>query len=370
MKISPTVSLFVLAALMPVRQVCHADPSDSAAATGKPPTVSYSPDYVAVLPGYAMPSTAFGDTGSGATISGIYGRQFMPKLSLEVNVQSSTFEVGVSHGSNYYQNGGTVDLVYSLMDRRTAAFVAPFVLVGAGGVDDDFYPHTREGAAFLAEAGVGMVTKPLFAYGVRFRLDARYVHDGFEGGHEERRVLAGVELALGRTRHEVEYLPGKVEIREVIKEVTRPWVDTDGDGVEDDRDQCPNTPRGVKVDARGCMIENQRLALQGVVFDTNTWRLTVNATTVLDLISAAFLGQPTLRAEIAGHTDSVGSVAKNQLLSQQRADAVRTYLIFKGVHPEQLTAKGYGKSQLLVAPETDAQDRERNRRVELRVLAQ
>jgi OOP family OmpA-OmpF porin len=118
------------------------------------------------------------------------------------------------------------------------------------------------------------------------------------------------------------------------------------------------------------MIENQRLALQGVVFDTNTWRLTVNATTVLDLISAAFLGQPTLRAEIAGHTDSVGSVAKNQLLSQQRADAVRTYLIFKGVHPEQLTAKGYGKSQLLVAPETDAQDRERNRRVELRVLAQ
>jgi OOP family OmpA-OmpF porin len=222
----------------------------------------------------------------------------------------------------------------------------------------------------VAEGGVGLVTKPLFAYGIRFRLDARYVHDGFEGGHEERRVLAGVELALGRTVRQVEYLPAKVEIREVIKEVARPWIDSDGDGVEDDRDQCPNTPHGVKVDARGCMIENQRLALQGVVFDTNTWRLTVNATTVLDMISAAFLGQPTLRAEIAGHTDSVGSVVKNQLLSQQRADAVRTYLIFKGVHPEQLTAKGYGKSQLLVAPETDAQDRERNRRVELRVLAQ
>jgi OOP family OmpA-OmpF porin len=347
---------------MPVRQVCHAEPSDS---------VTYSPDYVAVLPGYAMPSTAFGDTGSGATISGIYGRQFAPTWSFEVNVQSSTFEVGVTHGSNFYQNGGTLDLVYSLMDRRTAAFVVPFVLLGAGGVDDDFYPHTREGAALLAEAGIGIVTKPLFAYGLRFRLDARYVHDGFEGGHEERRVLAGVELALGRTQHEVKYLPGKVEIREVVKEAPpRPWLDSDGDGVEDDRDQCPDTPRGMKVDARGCVMENQRLALQGVVFDSNTWRLTVNATTVLDLISAAFLGQPTLRAEIAGHTDSVGSVAKNQLLSQQRADAVRTYLIFKGVHPEQLTAKGYGKSQLLVAPETDAQDRERNRRVELRVLAQ
>lgn len=340
--------------------------------TPTPDAITYSADYVAVLPGYVMPSKAFGVTGTGVTISGIYGRQLMPKLSAEINVQSSTFETGINRGTDFYQNGGTIDLVYSFLDRREAAYVTPFLLLGIGGVYDDFFPNSRDGAAFLAEGGGGLVSKPLGRYGIQVRLDARYVHDGKEGGHEERRVLAGIELPLGRTEHHVEILPARVVTREVVvvKEVPRPWIDSDGDGVEDDRDQCPNTPRGLKVDARGCVIENQKLALQGVVFDTNTSRLTLNATTVLDLISAAFVGQPTLRVEIAGHTDSVGSVASNLVLSLARAESVRTYLIFKGARPEQLTARGYGKSQLLVKPETGPQDRERNRRVELRVLAQ
>jgi len=364
MKISPATRLLLLLAALMALQVRWARPSNAA------DTVVYSPDYVALLPGYAMPSKAFGVTGTGVTVSGIYGRQFMPKLSFEINAQSSTFETGTSGGTDFYQNGGTADLVYSFFDRREAAVATPFVLLGVGAVYDDFYPNTRDGAAILAEAGAGVVTKPLFSYGIRFRVDARYTHDGKEGGHEERRVLAGLELPLGRTERHVEVLPARVEVREVVKEVSRPWIDSDGDGVEDARDQCPNTPHGLKVDARGCMIENQKIALQGVVFDTNTSRLTVNATTVLDLICAAFIGQPTLRVEIAGHTDSVGSEAKNLVLSQARAESVRTYLIFKGVQPAQLTAKGYGKSQLLITPETGAEDRERNRRVELRVLAQ
>lgn len=387
MSISRLINMFSLVAILAALQPCGigaglaaeaaADPRDpapadaEAPATHAPDAITYSADYAAVLPGYVMPSKAFGVTGTGVTISGIYGHQFMPKLSAEINVQSSIFETGISRGTDFYQNGGTVDLVYSFLDRRGAAYVAPFLLLGVGGVYDDFFPNSRDGAAFVAEGGGGLVTRPLGRYGIQFRIDARYVHDGKEGGHEERRALAGIELPLGRTEHHVEILPAKVQIREVVvvKEVPRPWVDSDGDGVEDDRDQCPNTPRGLKVDAHGCVIDNQKMALQGVVFDTNTARLTLNATTVLDLISAAFVGQPTLRVEIAGHTDSVGSVAKNMVLSRARADAVRTYLIFKGAKPDQLTAKGYGKSQLLITPENSAQDREHNRRVELRVVA-
>ncbi len=64
----------------------------------------------------------------------------------------------------------------------------------------------------------------------------------------------------------------------------------------------------------------------------------------------------------------MGSTAANQRLSQLRAQSVRAYLISKGVRPEQLTAQGFGKSQLLINPEASAQDREHNRRVELRVL--
>jgi len=89
----------------------------------------------------------------------------------------------------------------------------------------------------------------------------------------------------------------------------------------------------------------------------------------LDLVSRAFAGQPSLKVEIAGHTDSIGSVGANLTLSQSRAEAVRDYLISRGARPDQLTARGYGKSQLLIDPEHGDRDRERNRRVELRVLA-
>ena len=69
-----------------------------------------------------------------------------------------------------------------------------------------------------------------------------------------------------------------------------------------------------------------------------------------------------------GHTDSVGSDAYNQKLSQGRADSVRNYLISKGARPDQLTAVGYGESQLLINPETNDDDYELNRRVEFKVV--
>jgi OOP family OmpA-OmpF porin len=333
--------------------------------------VTYRPEYFSVLPGYIRPSKAYGVTGDGVTISGIYGRQFARNWGVELNAQSSTFETGTHRGTDFYQNGATVDLTYSLFDRREAALFTPFALAGAGAVYDDFYPNDRDGFAFVAEAGLGVVTRPLLPLGIRLRVDARYVHDAKEGGHQEPRFLAGLEIPLGRIEHRVEYLPGKTEVREVIKEVVvvRPWIDSDGDGVDDEHDQCRDTPRGLKVDAVGCVIEAQVVALQGVTFATNTARLTVNATTVLDLMYGAFVGQPSLKVEIAGHTDSVGSVRANQKLSQERADAVRDYLVSKGVSPSRLSAHGYGKSRLLIDPEHGADDRERNRRVELRVVA-
>jgi OOP family OmpA-OmpF porin len=323
-----------------------------------------------MLPGYTMPSKAYQTTGSGFTISGIYGYQFATHFGIEGNVQGSVFETGLNHGTDFYENGLTADVVYQLRDRHAGLFT-PFALVGIGGVYDDFYPKSRAGAAFIGEAGVGLVTQPLFANGIRFRVDARYVYDTKEGGHGGGRVLAGVEIPLGRTEHQIVYLPGKTEVhevvREVVRDVPREWKDADGDGVDDDHDKCPDTPRGLKVDAQGCVIESQTIDLRGVTFDFNKARLTPNAMSVLDVTARAFIGQPSLKAEVAGHTDSVGSAGANQKLSQLRAEAVRNYLISRGTRPGQLTAKGYGKSQLLVNPEEGEQDRERNRRVELRV---
>jgi len=334
--------------------------------------VSYTPDYVSVIGGYTTPSTALGTTGSGVTLSGIYGRELTEHLEFEINLQTSTFETGNSHGSDFYQNGATGDVLYTPWDRRSGRFT-PFALLGVGGAYDDYVPSSLAGASVLAEAGAGVLSPLLFGDCLRLRLDARYVHDFRDGGHSERRLMAGIEIPLGRLERHVEYLPGKVETREVIKEVVkeveRPRVDSDGDGVDDAHDQCPNTPLGLKVDAQGCVIEHQTIRLEGVNFEFNRAQLTAAARAILDEVAATFIGQPSLHAEVAGHTDSIGSARANLRLSERRATAVRDYLIAKGVPAERLVARGYGKTEPLITPEASDLDRERNRRVELRFEA-
>jgi OmpA-OmpF porin, OOP family len=183
------------------------------------------------------------------------------------------------------------------------------------------------------------------------------------------RFLAGIEIPFGsRTVTLAPLAPPAVEIREVIKEVPMPFVDSDGDHIEDSRDKCANTPAGLRVDSDGCVIEGQSIELRGVTFEFNKATLQLNAQTVLDYVVMGMNGQPSMTVEIAGHTDSIGSAAANLRLSQRRAESVRDYLIGKGIDPTRLTAVGYGKSQLLINPDVTAIDRERNRRVEFRVL--
>lgn len=342
--------------------------------TATKPTDNYfvgTNSYFAFEPGYAFPAKSMGTTGHGFTFSGIYGYQFSPHFGLEVNVQSSIFETGKTPGNetDFYQYGGTVDGVLSLNDRRTAK-ITPYLLIGAGGVYDDLAPDSRDGGAFVANGGVGLVTAPLFHSNISLRIEGRYVYDMHETDYNEYRALAGIEIPIGSPTHELPAAqPEPVKVREVIKEVPRPWVDTDGDGVDDEHDKCPDTPKGLRVDSDGCIIANQSIELHGVTFDFNKYHLTPNAETVLDLIAPAFTGQPTLKVEIGGHTDMVGSASYNLKLSQKRAESVRDYLISKGAKPEQLVAHGYGKSQPRIVPEKTPEDAELNRRVEFRVLA-
>ncbi|MGE5156379.1 MAG: OmpA family protein [Betaproteobacteria bacterium] len=147
--------------------------------------------------------------------------------------------------------------------------------------------------------------------------------------------------------------------------------DTDGDGVVDSADRCPGTPAGERVDATGCpelFTANERtLVLEGVSFETGSAVLSPVTRAVLDRIATALAAHATLRVEVAGYTDSRGSAAVNQRLSQTRADAVRGYLIERGVSPEQVTALGYGESDPIDTNATAA-GRARNRRVELHRL--
>ena len=109
------------------------------------------------------------------------------------------------------------------------------------------------------------------------------------------------------------------------------------------------------------------MVLRGVTFEPGRSTLKPDSYTILDLVATSLLGNPDIRIEIAGHTDNTGSVATNTRLSQARADAVRTYLASKGVTPDRMVARGYGPTQP-IAPNTTADGRALNRRVELRKL--
>lgn len=144
--------------------------------------------------------------------------------------------------------------------------------------------------------------------------------------------------------------------------------DADGDGVLDADDLCPNTAAGIKVDAKGCAIE-QIVVVEGVRFETNSAVLTSQATTVLDRVGASLNGQKNIKVEIGGHTDNVGAPAYNLLLSQQRAESVRQYLIGKGVDAARMTTQGYGEYRPVASNKTAA-GRDANRRVEFKIILQ
>ena len=152
-----------------------------------------------------------------------------------------------------------------------------------------------------------------------------------------------------------------------------PLPDTDGDKVPDRDDKCPGTPAGMAVDANGCQklfdaaAGQTTIVLQGVTFPAGSSRITLADRPILDRVAQALVANPTIKVEVGGHTDNSGARATNVRLSQARANAVRTYLISKGVDGSRITAAGYGPDQPKV-PNTSAANRAQNRRVELKQI--
>jgi outer membrane protein OmpA-like peptidoglycan-associated protein len=146
-------------------------------------------------------------------------------------------------------------------------------------------------------------------------------------------------------------------------------ADADGDGVYDGIDRCPATAAAARVDAAGCPAlfapGARSLVLEAVTFASGTADLTPRARAALDGVAGSLIGNPSVTVEVAGHTDNTGRRATNLRLSQERAHAVRAYLLRKGVPAEQVTARGYGPDQP-VASNATAEGRSQNRRVELK----
>jgi OOP family OmpA-OmpF porin len=138
--------------------------------------------------------------------------------------------------------------------------------------------------------------------------------------------------------------------------------DSDGDGVTDDLDKCPNTPGGAKVDERGCWSYEAV-----VLFDFDSYKLRSEALPLLVDPASILKKEPEIAIEIEGHTCNLGPDEYNQKLSENRANAVMEYFKSRGVAVDKMTVKGYGESKPAYPNDSKA-NRAKNRRVELRPL--
>lgn len=152
-------------------------------------------------------------------------------------------------------------------------------------------------------------------------------------------------------------------------------VDSDKDGIPDDKDKCPNTSAGVKVDSNGCPVpkasEELTITKKGtwiysnVQFDSGKVTINQSAAAALDKIVTVLEKNMAINLEIQGHTDNRGSKQFNTMLSQQRADSVKAYIVSKGISAKRLTSKGYGPEMPIVSNDT-SKGRKSNRRVEFK----
>jgi len=142
-------------------------------------------------------------------------------------------------------------------------------------------------------------------------------------------------------------------------------LDSDGDGVTDSLDQCPNTPKGIKVDRVGCPVpipEKVSITLL-VEFDFDKSVVKPQYHGDIEKVANFLKAYPKTTGELEGHTDSIGTDEYNMKLSQRRAQSVKKYLVDKfGIDPARLSTVGYGESQPVASNKTDA-GRQKNRRV-------
>ena len=150
-----------------------------------------------------------------------------------------------------------------------------------------------------------------------------------------------------------------------------PWPDTDGDGVPDKDDQCVN--EAGPASNKGCPEPNdddqKRLNqyAKTILFDTGKASIKFESAEILSQIINVLKKFPKSRFRIEGYTDSTGKKQKNIELSQNRADAVKIYLIQGGIDQSRLESKGYGPENPIASNKT-RKGRELNRRVEINLI--
>jgi len=196
------------------------------------------------------------------------------------------------------------------------------------------------------------------------------------------------ELKDPTLRQEVEALKGRVSALEAADLLK----DSDGDGVADKLDKCPNTEAGIKVDGSGCPLDvdadgvpdskdacptvKGTAALNGcpefkagpaiaIQFEFNSSVLKTTAYSTLDKLSSDLKANSSAIVQLDGHASAEGTEEYNMSLSRDRANSVKTYLVNSGIAASRIAVTAYGESRPVASNATEA-GRSENRRVEFK----
>ncbi len=310
------------------------------------------------------------------------GKPLSPNWAVELNFNGQNArEKNPDSGLRWKQYGVSLDALYHF--REAGRNWDPYARIGIG------WQHSKEGFfagfpgplvratqtenAFAANVGVGLEAK-YGRYGIRTEVGARYDGNSTSENSPDSNYFVDLLASVGVT---VALGPEPIKAVEPIVAPPAPVAtcadkDSDGDGVNDCNDKCPNSPAGQTVGPDGCPVP-VTIDLRGVNFDFDKSKLRPDAVAILNEAIEVLRKYPELKVEVAGHTDSVGTDAYNQKLSERRARAVYDYLTHNGVDAGRLMGPhGYGESRP-IAPNTnpDGSDnpegRAQNRRTELNV---
>lgn len=229
--------------------------------------------------------------------------------------------------------------------------------------------------------------------------------DGYYRGSNDKYnyAYAGLEFALGSGKQLAFHNPVALTYDEAVKakqtadglrsdldaqkaenaklrsEMIDLLKDSDGDGVADKLDKCPDTPAGTVVDGSGCPLKTPEKVVEKVIvteedrkvvneaiknleFDLGKATIRSKSYASLNRV-AALLIQKNFSLKLAGHTDNTGSKELNLRLSKDRAESVKAYLVSQGANASRIEATGYGMGQPIASNKTAA-GRQQNRRVE------
>ena len=133
------------------------------------------------------------------------------------------------------------------------------------------------------------------------------------------------------------------------------------------RDKSPDSTYQKNIPLQPIEV-NAAVVLRNIFFDVKKYEIKPESSAELDRVVQFLQDNPTVRIQIEGHTDNVGTVIDNQKLSEQRARSVVNYMIYKGIKDTRLVPKGFGASQPVADNKTE-EGRAQNRRTELKVLS-